>query len=204
MNDPQIRSSFHRIFLKAEHLESNTLVVNELGIKHGKCRADIAVVNGQLNGFEIKSDNDSLKRLMNQIELYDTIFDNISIIVVERHLKEVMQLVPDWWGVVLALDNPYGELHFQIIKSQHKNETVNDYAVAQLLWHSEAQEVLKSIGVRGAQLREKRSNLYTYMVEKLSSQELRSIVREYLKKRKGWRDREQPFQYDDSFLPSAR
>ncbi|NMC46568.1 MAG: sce7726 family protein [Chloroflexi bacterium] len=204
MNDPQIRSAFHQTFLKTEHFESNTLIVDELGIKHGKCRADIAVINKQLNGFEIKSDNDSLTRLMNQIEHYNTIFDYISIIVVKRHLKDVMHLIPTWWGVILVESDQLGKLYFREIRSHHRNETVNDYSVAQLLWHNEAQEILIKIGVQGAQLREKRSNLYMYLIENLPSQELRSIVREYLKKRRGWRDHERLFLYDDSFPPNAR
>jgi hypothetical protein len=55
MNDPLIRKAFHCSFLQKEHAAPTTLVVDELGLEHGKCRADIAVINGHLIGYEIKS-----------------------------------------------------------------------------------------------------------------------------------------------------
>ena len=58
MNDMLIRESFHRQVLKRYRRSPHTLVLNELGLRHGKCRADIAVVNGSLTGYEIKSDDD--------------------------------------------------------------------------------------------------------------------------------------------------
>lgn len=64
--------------------------------------------------------------------------------------------------------------------------------MAQLLWRDEAQEVLINLGVRGVQLRQRRSILYGYITEMLSSHDLRKTVREYLKKRRCWRHPGQP------------
>jgi len=75
MNDLQIRKAFHRTFLRTHHRDPSTLVLDELGLQHGKSRADIAVINGDLSGFEIKSDVDSLQRLTRQIERYSAVFD---------------------------------------------------------------------------------------------------------------------------------
>jgi hypothetical protein len=69
--------------------------------------------------------------------------------------------------------------------------------VAQLLWRKEAQEVLYNSGMRGAKVRQKRSILYGYIVELLDTRELRNTVREYLKKRQGWRHLGQPKLSDD-------
>jgi len=63
MNDAGIRRNLHCKKLRRHHVDPDTLVVDELGLKHGKCRADIAVINGHLMGYEIKSDDDSLRRL---------------------------------------------------------------------------------------------------------------------------------------------
>lgn len=193
MNDPQIRSAFHRTFLQKEHAESSTLVLDELGLEHGKCRADIAVINGHLDGFEIKSDKDSLNRLVSQITVYNAVFDHASIVLTDRHLNEATRLTPEWWGMILVTEDLHSGLNFKTIRPPRLNSTVNDYAVAQLLWREEAQEVLMNLGVRGMQLREKRSNLYYYIVEMMSSQSIRRLVREYLKKRRAWRHPEQQF-----------
>ena len=94
MNDEQIRQQFHRESLRRHHDDSETVVVDELGLKHGRCRADIAVINGHFTGYEIKSDNDSLRRLPVQIDVYSAVFDRASVIVGEKHACAVKSLIP--------------------------------------------------------------------------------------------------------------
>ncbi|MDK1081190.1 MAG: sce7726 family protein [Anaerolineae bacterium] len=197
MNDPQIRNAFHKTVLKKHHSKSTTLVVDELGLEHGKCRADIAIINGQLIGYEIKSDVDSLNRLSSQVNIYNAVFDKASLILTERHLDEAIYIIPDWWGIILVNETDKNILKFNQVRSPHKNTKFNNYSIVQLLWRAEAQEVLIGLGTKGARLREKRSNLYRYIVDMIDSQELRFIVREYLKKRLNWRHPSQLTQYGD-------
>ena len=196
MNDPEIRKAFHYSVLRKEHNQSNTLVVDELGLEHGKCRADIAVINGHLNGYEIKSDVDSLKRLASQITTYDGIFDNSSLILTHRHLDDAMHILPTWWGAILANVDEHDCIYFEYLILPQPNPHVDNYSVAQLLWREEAQEILFNLGVRGKQLREKRAMLYKYIVEMLSPTDLQFTVREYLKRRKDWRHPKPPFPSD--------
>lgn len=191
MNDPQIRKAFHTTFLQKEHEDSATLIMDELGLEHGKCRADIAVINGHMDGFEIKSEVDSLSRLRHQIDSYNAIFDHSSVIVTARHLNEITGMIPGWWGIISVTESNSDFPQFRMIRTPHQNAYIDNNAVAQLLWRKEAQEVLLNLGMRGAQLRQKRSILYGYIVGTLSSYELRHTVREYLKKRRGWRHPEQ-------------
>ena len=197
MNDPQIRQAFHTTFLQKEHSDSATLIMDELGLEHGKCRADIAVINGHMDGFEIKSDVDSLSRLKNQIYSYNAVFDRSSVIVTKRHIYEVAQMIPDWWGIISVLESDTDIPQFKVVKTPQQNPNIDDSLVAQLLWREEAQEVLFNLGMKGPQLRQKRSILYAYIVGMLSSYELRHTVREYLKKRQGWRHLGQPKSGDD-------
>lgn len=197
MNDPQIRKAFHTIFLQEEHKDSKTLVVDELGLEHGTCRADIAVINGHMDGFEIKSDVDSLARLSRQIISYNAIFDHSSVIVTACHLEEATRMVPGWWGIISVKESNSVFSEFTTIRAPHQNKKIDNTAVVQLLWREEAQEILFSLGMRGAQLRQRRSILYGYIVEMLDPRELRQIVRESLKKRRGWRHPEQRKSGDD-------
>ena len=48
--------------LVARYGETDTIIVEELGLCRGSVRADIAVINGLMKGFEIKSDRDTLQR----------------------------------------------------------------------------------------------------------------------------------------------
>ncbi|WP_283807951.1 DUF2130 domain-containing protein [Bradyrhizobium macuxiense] len=58
--DRDVRQALHRKVLKERHGDADTLVLDELGLRHGTCRVDIAVVNGYLHDYEIKSDADTL------------------------------------------------------------------------------------------------------------------------------------------------
>jgi len=78
------------------------------------------------------------------------------------------QILPNWWGVILAKSSKYNRVNFEYLKLPRLNPKINNYAVAQLLWREEAQEVLFNLGVRGARLRERRAILYKYIVELLS------------------------------------
>ena len=192
MNDLQIRTSFHK-----HHCNSSTLVVNELGLQHGRCRADIAVINGILIGYEIKSDVDSLRRLNDQIDSYNAVFNRVSAIVAECHLSEAVAILPEWWGVISVLEGQRGA------RRSKQNTHVDDYAVAQLLWRNEAQEILTNLGIRGKQLREKRANLYSFIISKLDSSELRRTIRQYLMQRTNWRRPALLSPSDGLFQPSA-
>ncbi len=204
MNEPLIRRAFHNSYLYKEHATANTLIVDELGLKHGKCRADIAVINGHINGYEIKSDKDSLARLKKQIEVYNAVFDHSSIVLEKRHLQGALNLIPEWWGVILANEGKGDQIQFETLRDPEQNNLIDDYAVAELLWRNEVQQILYNLGVRGGKLRECRANLYQYITELVDSKTLREMVGEYLKNRLAWRDPLPPFLYDDSFRPISK
>ena len=73
-NDQLVHKAFHKLVLAEEHSCPGTLFVNELGLNHGRFRADIAVMNGKLVGYEIKTDQDTLVRLPAQIDGYNEVF----------------------------------------------------------------------------------------------------------------------------------
>ena len=178
-------------------------MVDELGLQHGKCRADIAVINGHLIGYEIKSDVDSLRRLNDQIESYNAVFDRLSAIVAERHLSEAVAMLPECWGVISVLESQRGAIHFETIRRSKQNTNVDDYAIAQLLWRNEAQEILTNLGIRGKHLRQERANLYSLIVSKMDSSELRRTIRIYLMQRTNWRRPALISPSDGLFQPSA-
>jgi hypothetical protein len=131
--------------LRRHHSSAGTLVLDELGLMHGACRADIAIVNGRLVGYEIKSEKDSLYRLKNQITAYDAVFDSIAIIVSERHRSTVLRCVPKHWGIVLSKQGKRGAIHFTKERKPRQNPRVNPMSVAQLLWRNEVVEILNQM-----------------------------------------------------------
>jgi len=203
MNDADIRQSFHRKRLRQQHAQEDTLVIDELGLNHGKCRADIAVVNGHLIGYEIKSDRDSLYRLNEQVKSYNTVFDKLYIIVGERYSNSIQEHIPKWWGIIVSVRGSRGAVNFNIIRKAQKNKSTNPLSIARLLWRNEAVEILEQKKMPPKVLRQPRAVLYKHLVEMLNACELQKTVREYLKKRKNWRCPELPSQYDDLCQPAA-
>ena len=192
MNDIEIRQNFHRKKLQSHHANKDTLVIDELGLNHGKCRADIAVVNGHLVGYEIKSNNDSLRRLENQVTSYNAVFDRVYIIVGDRYINMIQNYIPVFWGVIVAVKGAKGAVNFYILRKARTIKYVDPISIAQLLWRDEATEILSKRKVPPKILRQPRAVLYEFLAEMLNTCELRKIVRGYLKKRKNWRCLESP------------
>jgi len=192
MNDLEIRQNFHRKRLQRQHAQKDTLVIDELGLNHGKCRADIAVVNGHFVGYEIKSNNDSLRRLEKQVKSYNAVFDKISIVVGDRYINSIQSYIPEWWGVIVSVRGPRGAVNFDTIRKTQTNKDVDPISIAQLLWRNEAEEILRQKNLSSKILRQPRAILYEYLVSTLNIRELREFVRMYFEKRKNWRCPELP------------
>jgi hypothetical protein len=67
----------------------------------GCARIDIAVINGKIHGFEIKSEQDNLERLPSQVELYNNVFDTITIVAAENHFNKLNEIIPKLGGTML-------------------------------------------------------------------------------------------------------
>ena len=74
----------------------------------GCARIDIAVINGKIHGFEIKSEQDNLERLPSQVELYSKVFDTITIVAAENHFNKLNEIIPNWWGIYCIVKNKSG------------------------------------------------------------------------------------------------
>jgi hypothetical protein len=173
-NDNIIRKDFLK-FLNKKHKDDKKIrILQEFSISDA--RIDIAVFNGIMHGYEIKSDVDTLKRLPQQIKAYDSIFDKITLIVGKAHLYEAIKLIPDWWGIKLAkIKN--NKTIFYTIRTAEKNPQQNSLSVASLLWKEETLDFLeKAQALKGIKSKPKR-----ILCEKLtlicSKQELNEYVR---------------------------
>jgi len=204
VNDSDIRESAHRKIFRRHHNAANTLVIDELGLRHGSARADIVVVNGKLAGYEIKSERDSLRRLRSQIGMYDAVFDSITLIVSPRHRSAATRHIPRHWGIILAQRGKRGAVHFDFQRKPRSNRRIDLFSIAQLLWRTEAVQLLRLRNASNRLLRLPRATLYRHLVSTLPAEALRAAVRNCLRNRRNWRHREPSFQYDDSCRPTAK
>jgi hypothetical protein len=204
VTDADIRQSIHRQLLRRHHAAADTLIVDELGLKHGHCRADIAVVNGRLIGYEIKSSKDSLCRLKHQIAGYNAVFDSITIVVGSKHGAAILRRVPRHWGILIAMPGIRGAMRFKVRRKAKRNNRVHPYSVAQLLWKNEAVALLNTIGITKRIVGLPRTKLCKLLVSRMSASALKRSVRESLRQRSGWPNQQPSFQCGDSFRPSAK
>ena len=204
MNEAEIRDGFHRVRLTKYHSDPDARVVDELGLKHGRCRADIAVINSHLLGYEIKSDEDTMRRLDRQIGMYNAIFDYATVVVGVKHETEVFSLIPDWWGAIVCCQDCRTRISFQTIRAPRLNRGTDLFSIAQLLWRTEAMNILAEHGVQPSDLRQTREVLYGHLMDLLSPSDLRRQVRESLKKRPNWRCPAPPSPNGGLCLPVAK
>lgn len=146
MNDEIIRSALLRQFAK-KHANSDTVIVNELKVARGSARLDIAVLDDRINGFEIKSDHDTLARLPSQLRYYNQVVDRMTIVVGERYLGRVLDIVPEWWGVMQASLNGDGEAVLKTVRRPKLNKSINARGLLEILERGELVFALSKFGL---------------------------------------------------------
>jgi len=102
MRDRDVREAVRAYLYDAHKADRETLIVEEMGVWSGTVRIDIAVINGELSGFELKSDRDKLDRLPLQAKVYSKVFDRVTLVVGARHVRKALPLIPEWWSVLIA------------------------------------------------------------------------------------------------------
>lgn len=188
MNDRDIRTVLKEELMRRNAKDDDTLVLDELGIRHGAARIDLVVVNHQLHGYEIKSDLDSLRRLPDQIKAYSSVMDRVTLVVGYRHAYDALRMVPEWWGVRLAeMKKRSGTVVLSDARPARNNPKVDLNAVAALLWRNEALAVLEEIGAASGVRSKRRSKIYRRLVNSSDPDFLRFKIRQQLKSRQGWR-----------------
>ena len=187
MHDADIRKILHEVEMKRMcALDPSTRVIDELGIFEGKYRIDIAVVDGYLSGYEIKSQEDNLDRLQSQQAAYNKVFDRLTLVADEQHVKEAMKVLPSFWGLMVAGIRD-GIPYVEEIWPPRQNPEVDPYAICQLLWKEEAMSILQERKLSSGLWTSRRKVLWEKLSLALELNELKQIVRETLKQRENWR-----------------
>ena len=186
MNDKEIRSELKSQLIAKYFGDSETVIIDELGLRHGACRIDLVVVNGVLHGFELKSNSDTLKRLARQAETYNRILDRVTLVLGVRHFQKASAIVPDWWGLQVA-DRTDRGVQLVDLRDPQRNPSPDPVAIARLLWRDEALALLREVDRDRGFHSKRRAAIYARLAEVLGLEFLRARVRERLRAREGWR-----------------
>jgi hypothetical protein len=187
MREREVRNALYRAVLNDHRGEPDTLVVDELGLCNGDCRIDVAVVNGEIHGYEIKSPRDNLDRLPTQAKVYSDTLDRVTLVSSADHLDAALNIIPLWWGVKSVSALADGDALFQDVRPPQVNPAIVARSLVTLLWKDEVVSALEERGLsKGLRGKPKRL-LYDHLAEVIPLAELRPLVRLCLKKRARWR-----------------
>jgi hypothetical protein len=157
-------------------------LMEELGLERGQARVDLAVVNGSISGYEIKSDYDSVRRLPSQARRYAKVLDQATLVASPHKLASARELVPAWWGLI-AVTAHGGTVRFKQIRRARQNPSKDLRVIVELLWQKEALDLLEqhglAIGIRSMS----RSTAWDRIVKHLDVELVERVVRNRLKAR---------------------
>ena len=182
-----IRAALRYNYLRRFGTGGDTLILDELGLVHARSRIDVAIISRHVHGYEIKSADDSLRRLPRQLEVYCQALQTLTLVVEMRHLATVAESVPDWCGILLVSFGPRGGARFHRVRKTCMNPDLDPFKLAHLLWRCEARSALAERGATKRDLRAPRKDLYRLLVEQVSVSELTALIRRSMIRRRVWR-----------------
>lgn len=168
----------------------HVLALEEFGISKGRSRVDIAVLSQEyLTGYEIKSDLDSLKRLMSQSMYYEDFLDRAYLIVGDKLVSAATQLCPLFWGITQVSVERGGRLSFS--KVRHPGALpVNPYRWLDLLWREEVLDIFRALKKQKNLTRLPKEALEEAWKEHFTPAQTRALILNALYNRADWRRRD--------------
>jgi len=187
MRDIDIRRALLAEMDRLHPDKSDTLVVEELGMCQGLARVDIAVVNGTVHGYEIKSERDTLVRLTSQAEIYSKALEFVTIVASPSHLAGIDAIVPPWWGIWSATQMGT-DVHLTEKRKAQRNPSLMADALVQFLWRDEALNILLEHNLASGVSSKSRQYIWSRLSSAFTIDELGDFVRAKLKQRPpNWR-----------------
>ena len=180
MNKPTCDQDIRDKLLEDLRSDINNLkVINELDLINE--RADIAVIdNKYFSGYEIKSDRDSLRRLPMQIQIYGYVFDKIIIVVDESKLRKVNKIIPNFWGIIVATRDVFGEIILTDVRMPRLNRKINKRWLSKKLWRSDIIRILKTKKLYKGRSGCYKDDLLGILLDNTSLRELKYYIRAVL------------------------
>lgn len=184
LNDEQFRKILLKELYETYGDRSDTRIVNEMGIDKGQSRVDVAVINGIMHGYEIKSDLDTLDRLPRQMEYYNRAFERMTIVVSRNYVDDVKKLIPNWWGIKIMSSDQTRLIN---IRKGRKVSMQDPDLIINLLWKSELETMIDYLELPKSLKKQRKNQLLNLIMRETDFSTLKSYVYDTLKTRTDWR-----------------
>ncbi len=169
------------IYLQSPRTDDNTQpFLEELRLSGGAAIADLVDIEA-MHCYEIKSERDSLKRLINQGSRYIRVFNKITLVTAANHLDMALKIIPSWWGVILvpkSVDEPFVE-----IRKAGGNLNLVPLQLAKILTKQECLDVLSCEGLIKGKKSLSLYRLQEVMEETFSLERLKDLIVKALQSR---------------------
>jgi hypothetical protein len=149
----------------------------ELWVPRTHERADLVIVGRSMHGFEIKTHRDTLHRLPRQAAAYARVFERCTAVVATRHVHDVANAVPEWWGITEVTAN--GRVAFTARRNARRNPSVDAETLVRLLWRDEALSALVTLG-GNPDPESSRARLWEQLLRAATLDRLQAVVRRAL------------------------
>ncbi|MBB5191192.1 hypothetical protein HNQ50_001915 [Silvimonas terrae] len=135
---------------------NDAVLINEMVVANWSRRVDLAVANGKLHAFEIKSDVDTLRRLDGQLATYLQTFDKVTVVTTEKHATQIASMIPnnvELW--VASASNQ--KISLKVVKRGRTDKVSGHDALCSHLTKAEIFTLLKKNGISSKLYQKKES-----------------------------------------------
>lgn len=141
MNDAEIRLALTN-WLNQKKI-SPQKILNEITISDGLARPDLIAIYSYSHCYEIKGDNDQIQRIVKQYALYQSSFKKNTLVTTQKHLKKALELLPNFWGVIVATSRNE-TIKFKYVRKSSHNPFYRRDIASKILWKTEMQQLLEN------------------------------------------------------------
>lgn len=159
---------------------NDAILMSEMVIANWSRRADLAIANGRLCAFEIKSDGDSLKRLPGQVDSFSAHFDKVTVVAVSKFVPSILKDYPTHVGV-LEIYTSGGSIKFRQARAGRLVENRDFFRLSTFLTKSEIVKLLRRNGYKLSLEASRRQLIES--VSKLPLKQVKAFVLECVKAR---------------------
>lgn len=161
------------------HLDHDAVMISEMVTAAGRRRADIVVANGKLCAFEIKSKNDSLRRLHGQVSDLARTFEKTIVVADARFEENLRAMLPKSVGIWISAGGSLFERRKPRTRSMTKAEALSFLLVRDLRVLLREQGISLAGNVRRVALEKKANDLPREVIVSFAR---RAVKRRYAKR----------------------
>ena len=130
--------------LRRGMISNDMVLINEFALDSFSRRADLVLVNSNIEIFEIKSDADNLLRLSGQVETFARYCDKMHVVAATRHINDILISTPHEVAV-WELDEAG---NIKVVRKGKKKKLKDKESLIKLINLRELKQLLRNNGIK--------------------------------------------------------